>query len=48
MSKQAKNDYEQYILFWESHLEEYSESTDDGIITHDGDTEQVWTEVVLV
>lgn len=48
MNKQAKNDYEQYILFWETHLDEMYEFTEGGIITHDGETEQGWWEAFLI
>jgi len=43
--KAAQNNDEEYIRFWETHLEEYYELINDGIITHDGETETVWLEV---
>jgi hypothetical protein len=47
MSKAAQNDHEEYIRFWETHLEEMYELTEGGIITHDGSEEQGWWEVYL-
>lgn len=38
---------DEYILFWESTLEEMPEYLEDGtLITHCGEVEQIWLEIV--